>query len=105
MPSRFEPCGLNQMIAARYGTVPIVHSVGGLKDSVYDIAEHDTSKCIEGVVMETLSVQEIISAVKRAIKHYGVSDKQLQSAVENMNCDLSFKERAADYLKLYRELL
>ena len=105
MPSHFEPCGLNQMIAARYGTLPVVHSVGGLKDSVHDLAVRDASRCIEGVVMEALSVQEIIKAVKRAIVHYNTPEKQLQSAAENMNCDLSFKDRAAEYLKLYRDLL
>ncbi|RRS30342.1 MAG: hypothetical protein P794_07220 [Epsilonproteobacteria bacterium (ex Lamellibrachia satsuma)] len=101
MPSLFEPCGLNQMIAARYGTVPIVHSTGGLKDSVFEQIE----KCIQGIVFDDFSKEGCLGAVMRALVLYR-NKKTYQSMVKfDMECDVSFKRSAKAYMKIYRELL
>lgn len=96
MPSLFEPCGLNQLIAMRYGTVPIVHGIGGLRDSVH---EH-SKKCGQGIVFKTYSKKALMSAINRALK---LKNKN-EINIFNMNCDLSFKNSAKKYLKLYKEI-
>lgn len=97
MPSKFEPCGLNQMIAMRYGAMPIVHSVGGLKDSVHE----QTTKCGSGIVFNKHSKKEFIAAVERALK-LKKDKKKFQSLIKfNMECDFSFKTGALKYFKLY----
>lgn len=72
MPSLYEPCGLNQMIAARYGTIPIVHRVGGLKDSVHERG----AKCAQGIVMRETTKKTLIGAVRKAVTLYGDSAKK-----------------------------
>lgn len=101
MPSLYEPCGLNQMIAARYGTIPIVHRVGGLKDSVHERG----AKCAQGIVMREATKKTLIGAVKRAIALYGDSAKKEEMISFNMNCDFSFAKSALLYHKLYKRLL
>lgn len=101
MPSLFEPCGLNQMIAARYGAIPIVHSVGGLLDTVYEKKE----KCIRGVSFSKPTKKAFILAIKRALK-LKKDDKKFNEMISfNMNCDLSFKKSAYLYYKLYKKAL
>lgn len=97
MPSLFEPCGLNQMIAARYGTIPIVHRTGGLKDTVFE----DEDKCAKGFVFKDYAKEEFFKAVMRAIGLY--KDKKCfeQVCKFDMKCDFSFKNSAKEYLKLY----
>jgi len=63
MPSLFEPCGLNQMIAARYGVISIVHSIGGLKDTVFQ----NERKCAMGVKFDKFKKDELLNAVKKAL--------------------------------------
>ncbi|MGE0738259.1 glycogen synthase [Sulfurimonas sp.] len=101
MPSLYEPCGLNQMIAARYGTIPIVHRVGGLKDSVYERG----NKCMHGIVMREATKKTLIGAVKRAVTLYGNNAKKEEMISFNMNCDFSFDKSALLYHKLYKRLL
>ena len=97
MPSLFEPCGLNQMIAMRYGTLPIVHSTGGLKDSVHE----KTKKCGKGIVFSKPSKKSFILAIRRALK--------LKNAKEmrrfDMSCNFSFIRSAEKYIELYRKIL
>lgn len=101
MPSKFEPCGLNQMIAMHYGTIPIVHSVGGLKDSV---KESKKLTCGNGVIFKTFTTKAFVLALKRAMNLY--ADKtRLKSLIEkNMSCDFSFYESAKRYFALYKSL-
>ncbi|WP_345993868.1 glycogen/starch synthase [Sulfurimonas sp. HSL-1716] len=100
MPSKFEPCGLNQMIAMRYGTIPIVHAVGGLKDSVHE----DKKACGEGIVFKKQNKKEFLSAVERALK-LKKEAKKFKATIEfNMGCDFSFRPSALEYLRLYKSL-
>jgi starch synthase len=101
MPSKYEPCGLNQFIAMRYGCIPIVHSVGGLKDSVFE----NKSACGQGIVFKNQTKKEFLLAVDKALK-LRKDKKKLESMVKsNMECDFSFKNSAIEYLKLYKKIL
>jgi len=100
MPSRFEPCGLNQMIAARYRAIPIVHSVGGLKDSVFE----NKKRCIQGFCFSKFSKEELLKAVKRALKLYNNKDAFEKILNFNQKCDVSFKKSAKEYIKIYLTL-
>lgn len=102
MPSRYEPCGLGQMIAMRYGTVPLVRKTGGLRDTVIDIDEDRESG--NGFAFEKYESKELFKSIRRAREIF--RDKKLWwSIVERcMVGDFSWKKRASEYVKLYREL-
>ena len=97
MPSLFEPCGLNQMIAMNYGTIPIVHSVGGLKDSIHE----NSKKCGQGIVFSKPTKKAFMLAINRALKLKNINTLQKF----NMQCDFSFSQSAKKYIKLYKALL
>ncbi len=101
MPSRVEPCGLNQMYAMRYGTIPIVHNIGGLKDSVVDI---EASENGSGIKMHTLHQNDLIMSVYRAVKLY--DDKKRFQSVQKfiMGLDFSWDQSAQEYMNLYQSL-
>ncbi len=102
MPSRFEPCGLNQMIAMRYGTLPVVHAVGGLRDTVHPIG---SGVCGEGFPFEDGNACGLIAAVENALT-FTVDSPKLESVRRfDMGCDFSIDRCAGEYLYLYRELL
>jgi len=106
MPSSFEPCGLNQLISLRYGTLPVVNRVGGLYDSVVDIEDSDESICGRGIALNSLDRNGLIEAVERALSLYYKQSSQFIDIIrENMSCDVSFKKSAEKYLKCYRELI
>jgi starch synthase len=101
MPSRIEPCGLNQMYALRYGTVPMVRSTGGLKDTVKDFGDWQGY----GIRFNHASVQDIIHAVGRAIDLY-FNKKELYSWMRSymMQIDNSWDRSANEYISLYESL-
>ena len=102
MPSRSEPCGLAQMIAMRYGTVPVVHAVGGLKDTVIPF-EPETGVG-NGVTFQTYAVWDMLDALSRAFTLY--REKPLWKTVRR-NCmrrDSSWAQSAQKYLDVYRAL-
>jgi len=103
MPSKFEPCGITQMIASRYGTVPIVRETGGLKDSIkpYDI-ESDTGNGFTFIDYES---EKLIDAIKRAIDVYNSKDEWRKLTGRVINWDFSWKQSAKEYLKMYDELI
>jgi starch synthase len=103
MPSLFEPCGLNQMFSLKYGTIPIVRAVGGLKDTVEDYnAERSAGT---GFVFEVYEAQELWKAIDRALKIF--SDKRSWTALQRraMSMDFSWDRSARAYSKLFQQLL
>lgn len=102
MPSKYEPCGLNQMISFRYGTIPIVNPVGGLYDTVIDF---DDSKNGTGIRIKNYSSIELINAVDRAINIYKDPLKLSRLRKKIMKLDFSWSSSAKKYLELYRRLL
>lgn len=97
MPSRVEPCGLNQMYAMRYGTVPIVRYTGGLRDTVTDVSSGGS-----GINFGTASADDTVHAMHRALHMYheeGLMKNLIQS---NMNYDFSWEQSAEKYMEMYR---
>ncbi|MFC5283589.1 glycogen synthase [Pedobacter alpinus] len=101
MPSRVEPCGLNQLYALRYGTVPIVRSTGGLKDSVIDIIEREGY----GIRFDNLDIYEMIHAVERGLNLYQDVKKLNQVRKNMMSLDFSWTKSAEEYYTLYKSLI
>jgi starch synthase len=103
MPSRFEPCGLGQMISMRYGTVPIVRATGGLKDSVQNY--NPQSGTGTGFVFQNYKSDELLAVTKKSLKIY--KDKESwKKLVENcMNQDFSWAQSAKKYIELYEKTL
>ena len=102
MPSRVEPCGLNQMYAMRYGTVPIVRSVGGLRDTVPDVGEPDGSG--RGIRFDNFTLDDAELAIRRAISLYN-RKKAFHSLREKiMDIDFSWENSAQNYLNIYEKL-
>lgn len=100
MPSRVEPCGLNQLYALRYGTIPIVRSTGGLKDSVIDINENKGY----GIRFEDVELPDMIHAVERGLLLYQDQKTFNQIRKNMMNLDFSWNKSAQEYLTLYKSL-
>lgn len=103
MPSKFEPCGLGQMIAMRYGTVPIVRNTGGLKDTVEEFNKY--TKQGNGFTFDDYSVGSMITAIDNAIKIY--KDKDLWSILmkNDMEVDNTWDKSAKEYINMYSKLL
>lgn len=98
MPSRVEPCGLNQMYAMRYGTVPIVRYIGGLRDTVEDISTGGS-----GINFGNATAEDTVNAMQRGLHIYhdnGLIDQLVHS---NMNYNFSWEQSAEKYLALYRK--
>lgn len=101
MPSRVEPCGLNQMFAMRYGTIPIVRSVGGLLDTVRDIDEGNGF----GIRFDEFALHEAEHAISRAIDLFN-NKKDFQQVVSRIiKLDYSWNSSAKEYINMYNELL
>jgi starch synthase len=103
MPSRFEPCGLNQMYSMRYGTVPVVHGVGGLADTVADYSPR--SRRSTGFVFADYTPPALLEALHRAITIFGDARKWRALQVAGMRQDYSWDRSAREYVKLYERAL
>lgn len=103
MPSRFEPCGLNQMYSLRYGTVPVVHATGGLEDSVIDVRENPQEGT--GFKFRKYSAEEFWNALKDALAFYEKPEKWQQIQKRGMKKDFSWDRSAREYLDVYRKVL
>ncbi|MGZ8258806.1 MAG: glycogen synthase, partial [Methylotenera sp.] len=102
MPSRFEPCGLNQMYSQRYGTIPIVRKTGGLADTVVDtLPETITDKTATGIVFQEASAGALMEAIKRAMILYTIPDTWKKMQINAMQKDFSWQRSAEQYLALY----
>jgi len=106
MPSLFEPCGLNQMIAMHYGAVPVVHYVGGLVDTVHREKDFD-SKLSQGygIAFTNPTEHAFMNAACHALTVYGNKRYYNKIAKHNMTCDFSWQESAKFYLQLYSDII
>ncbi|MFO1463298.1 MAG: glycogen synthase GlgA [bacterium] len=102
MPSRFEPCGYNQLYALRYGAIPIVHGIGGLKDSVRDWRQEPERGT--GIVLPTLGVEPLRGALAAAVQIF--HDRELFEGMRRrgMREDFTWKNSAQQYLEIYQRL-
>ncbi|TDH26522.1 glycogen synthase [Segetibacter sp. 3557_3] len=100
MPSRVEPCGLNQMYAMRYGTVPMVRATGGLKDTVIDMGDPGGY----GIRFYHASVGDVFHGITRAVKAYEDSRQLGDMRARMMQVDNSWDKSAQDYVNLYQGL-
>jgi starch synthase len=100
MPSRFEPCGLNQMYSLRYGTLPIVRATGGLDDTVVDV--DDPSGEGTGFKFTDYTPGALLATVRRAVAAFGEKDRWRQAQQRGMRRDYSWDASALEYVKLYR---
>ena len=106
MPSRFEPCGLNQMYSMRYGTPPIVRATGGLNDTVSDA----NPRTIEngsgtGFVFSESTAEDFWDAIQRAFNVYGNKTLWRRLQQNGMNQDFSWQRSAREYLALYNTMV
>ncbi|HEY0521575.1 MAG TPA: glycosyltransferase, partial [Ilumatobacteraceae bacterium] len=103
MPSRFEPCGLAQMQAMRYGTLPLVSDVGGLHDTVTDIDAAPTRGT--GVVVPSATSVALMDGVHRMAKAYAQPRRRAAMQRRGMSIDWSWQRPAATHIELYRRLV
>lgn len=102
MPSRYEPCGLGQMISLRYGTIPIVRMTGGLADTISEFSAQASEG--NGFVFQQYSADELVSAIKRALDVYKDRKEWLGLVRRAMGYDFSWGNSAREYIKLYKRL-
>lgn len=103
MPSKSEPCGLSQLIAMRYGTVPVVAATGGLRDTVPPY--NSETKEGRGFTFQSYNADDFLGAIDRAVGlYYGAREEWNELAKRDMECDFSWQQPAAEYMQLYTEL-
>jgi starch synthase len=100
MPSKFEPCGLNQLYSLRYGTIPIVRAVGGLADSVIDYNRGEGT----GFRFVEYKSGEMVAAIRRALTLYSDPARWRELVIRAMRQDWSWDRSAAEYLNLYQTI-
>jgi starch synthase len=97
MPSRFEPCGLGQLIAMRYGAIPVVRHTGGLSDTVKDVIEENGN----GFVFQDYTASELLRALKRAEQSFQHQTEWRDLMRQNMQLDFSWETSARKYQEIY----
>ena len=103
MPSRFEPCGLNQMYSLRYGTIPIVRATGGLDDSIIDPTEE--LERANGIKFYEYSSRALAKAIRKALVLYAEPRLFRQFRKNAMSADFSWERTTGEYLGVYRRIL
>jgi starch synthase len=106
MPSRFEPCGLNQMYGLRYGTPPVVTHTGGLADSIVDTDEHTLkSGTATGFVLESADPQQLLAKIQQALGY--LQDENIWRKIQRngMRKDLGWDQSARAYMAIYEDLM
>ena len=103
MPSRYEPCGLNQLYSLKYGTPPIVRATGGLADTITDF-DPSTGRGT-GFVFEAYDPEEMLRTIKRATGQFADKRRWRSIMKEGMKRDFSWKSSAAKYIDLYHRAL
>src|ERR1043166_5082938 len=105
MPSRFEPCGLGQLYAMRYGSIPVVHAVGGLRDTVIDPGDIELSHGLgTGIRFDAPTPVALLTALERAGRMF--RDAKILTSVRRaaMARDSSWDASALQYVQLYRSI-
>ena len=100
MPSRVEPCGLNQMYALRYGTIPIVRRTGGLRDTVIDFGDNGN-----GICHDQASVGDVCYSINRAVKLYNDNEKFNKIRKTGMSIDHSWERVCQEYIETYNQII
>jgi starch synthase len=100
MPSRYEPCGLNQIYSLRYGTIPVVRATGGLDDTIDDAASPGGT----GFKFKNYSATEMVKAIQRAVAAYADQPSWRKLVKNGMAKDFSWEASAKKYIQLYRTL-
>ena len=103
MPSRYEPCGLGQMIALRYGTLPVVRATGGLADSITDLDAEPTRG--NGFTFDDCNAAALVRAVRRALRHYEDAATWTRWVRRAMREDFSWKRSASAYVSIYEKTI
>jgi starch synthase len=104
-PSRFEPCGLNQLYALRYGTLPVIRRTGGLADTIVDTTPHTMAACTAtGFVFQDATPEDLKRAIQRALQFYCEPLTWRRLRVRAMKQDFSWRKSADRYHSLYRSL-
>jgi len=103
MPSKYEPCGLNQMYSLRYGTVPVVRKTGGLADTVEEF--NPKTGRGTGFLFEKYNGQELLKALKKALNLYKNKKVWLKLMKNGMAKDFSWSVSARKYVELYEKLV
>ncbi len=102
MPSRYEPCGLNQMYSLKYGTIPIVRATGGLDDTITDYAADPYNG--NGFKFENAAADDFLEYVKNAVKLFKNDRKWVELQHRGMTADFSWKHSAKEYIALYKKM-
>lgn len=103
MPSRYEPCGLNQLYSLRYGTVPIVRGVGGLEDTIIDYTVDPRGGT--GFKFHEYSKSDLLDAIAKALKTYYIKKEWSGLMQRGMSADFSWERSAQEYVTLYRKAI
>jgi len=103
MPSKFEPCGLNQMYSLHYGTIPIVRVTGGLDDSVIDITEDET--LADGIKFQEYSGRALAKAIRKALTLFEHPELMEHYRKNGMTQDFSWEHTSAEYVKVFERAL
>ena len=102
MPSRYEPCGLNQLYSLHYGTLPIAHRTGGLADSIVDLDEDKENGT--GFLLDRVHESDIVVAAERAIHFFDNKDALKSAKIRAMSEDFTWTRSAGEYEKLYKSI-
>ena len=100
MPSKSEPCGLSQMVALRYGTIPIVRETGGLRDSIHDSGDGEGN----GFTLSSYNAHDMLNAILRAKAGYENPEGWQMLMKRAMECDFSWSASAKRYVEMYDQV-
>ena len=101
MPSKSEPCGLAQMVALRYGTIPVIRETGGLRDSISDLGGENGN----GYTFKTYNAHDMLGALRRAVGLYQNEAEWKKAVAHAMTCDFSWASSAKKYIEMYNKIL
>ena len=101
MPSKSEPCGLSQMVALRYGTVPIIRETGGLKDTITDSGDGKGN----GFTFKSYDAYDMLDAIRRSLAAYADKGGWQKLVARALKCDNSWGKSAKEYIKLYESVM